>query len=662
MNQSFPALFSSGKINSLEIKNRFVMGPMGTLSMDRESCCPTSRMIEHYSDRARGGVGLIIVEPALVGGVVPPGVACLRLDSDEFIAEFRKLSDAIKKNGSKAAIQLVSPLQLGLRLKSGPEQTKQIDRVGNSFMAVVPPRFGYDAFAEITTEEFDICKEGFVNSAIRAKEAGFDAVEFHACHGSFLCASLSPFSNRRSDEYGGSAANRARLICEIVALSRQETGQDFPLIVRVSASEFLEGGTTLESTIVQAKLMEEAGVDALHITGGSQHRLDWHAPPYYMDSGPLLFHAREVKRAVNVPIIAVGKIDDLSIAERVLGENNADFISIARPLLADPEFVNKARQGRVKDIRPCIYCNKCHESTFRNPESPKLSCTVNPELLQEEDFSLKPAETPKKIMVVGGGLSGIEVARVLAERGHTVSLFEKSNSLGGQWNIASQEVLKKNDFPKLTAYMVRGVERAGVEVRLNVDVDPDMVKKEKPEAVVIATGAIPASPDVPGVDGDNVPGVDGDNVVQANDVITGKACCGERVVIVGGGYVGIEVADFLSSQGKKVSVVDLRPIGMDLGITIYHGMMDRLVNKGVCLYPNSPLYEIQEKGASIEYNHELLFLPADTVVLAVGVTPQKGLFEKLKDLVSELYSIGDCVEPRDAMNAIKDAAELGRRI
>jgi 2-enoate reductase len=202
--------------------------------------------------------------------------------------------------------------------------------------------------------------------------------------------------------------------------------------------------------------------------------------------------------------------------------------------------------------------------------------------------------------------------------------------------------------------MVRGVEKAGVEVKLSVEVDPEIVKREKPEAVVVATGAIPATLEVPGVEGDNV--------VQANDVITGKVRCGERVVIVGGRYVGIEVADFLSGQGKKVSVVDLQPIGMDLGITIYHGIMERLVHGGVCFYPNSPLYEVKKNGVYIEYNHELLFLEADTVVLAVGATPRKDILEKLKGSVTELYSVGDCVEPRDAMYAIKEAAELGRKI
>ena len=654
MNNPFPAVFTPGKINSLEVKNRLVMGPIGTRAIDPKRGYPTSRMIAYYADRARGGVGLIIVEPAAVGGVVDSGALCLRMDSDECIAETKKLSDAIKKNGAKAAIQLVSPLQINQWLKSGSRQIREMEGVRRSSKALGPPRYGYDAFADLIKEDLDYCKECFAKAAVRVKKAGFDAVEFHACHGSFLNAFLSPFSNRRNDEYGGSVSKRARLICEIVALARQQTGPGFPLIVRVSASEFLEGGITLEDTIFQAKLIEEAGIDALHITGGSQHRLDWHAPPYYMDPGPFLFYARELKRAVNVPIIVAGKIIDLSLAELALAEDKADFISMARPLLADPDLPNKGKQNRTEDIRPCIYCNKCHESTFRKPISEKLSCTVNPELLQEKDFSLRPTEKPKRIMVVGGGLAGMEVARILAERGHTVSLYERSDKLGGQWNIASQEVLKKNDFPKLTSYMVRGVEKAGVEVRLNTEVDLEIVKRERPAAVVVATGAIPALPDVPGVDGDNV--------VQANDVITGKVRCGDRVVIVGGRYVGMEVADFLLNQGRKVSVVDLQSIGMDLGITIYHGIMERLVNGGVCFYPNAPLYEVKKKGVYIEYNHELLFLEADTVVLAVGASPRKDIFEKLKGSVTELYAIGDCVEPRDAMSAIKDAANLGRRI
>lgn len=601
-------------------------------------------MIDFYSARARGGVGLIIVEPASVVSV-PFGSKRLCIESDEYIPGLKELTDAIKRNGAKSCLQIVPP-PLGQRMTIGTEPEK----------AKIVGNYGYDAFNGLTKEDFEYCKKSLAEATVRSMEAGFDAVEFHAAHGTFLCASLSPFSNRREDEYGGNASNRARLMCEIVALAHQKAGPEYPLIVRLSGSEFMEGGTTVEEAIVHGKLLLEAGVNALHITGGNQHRLHWHAPLYFMDSASLLHLATAVKQAVNVPTIAVGRITDLSIGEQAIAAGKADFIAVGRPLLADPDYVDKVRQGRFEEIRPCIYCNNCHNAVFKNLEGQKqgLPCTVNPGLLLDESVPLKPAGKPKRIMVVGGGLAGMEAARVLAERGHMVTLFEKSAKLGGQWNIACQEVLKEKDFSKLTDYMIRGLQKAGVKLRLNVEVSPGLVKKENPEVVIVATGAIPTSPDVPGVNRSNV--------VQANDVITGKAHCGGKVVMVGARYVGMETADFLAGQGKKVSLVDLQPIGMGVGATAYAGLMERLVNHGVYFYPNSPLYEIREHGVYIVLNDELLFLEADTVVLAVGVRPQKDIFEKLKGSVTELYAIGDCVEPSNAMKAIKDGAELGRRI
>jgi 2,4-dienoyl-CoA reductase-like NADH-dependent reductase (Old Yellow Enzyme family)/thioredoxin reductase len=641
MKKFFPRLFAPGRLGGLEVKNRIVMAPLTTFMA--HDWAPTSRMIEFYSARARGGAGLIIVEPASVVDL-PPGAICLRIDSDDYIPGLKRLAAAAKRTGARAAIQLLPP-SLGRRMKTGSNQPR-------------PIMYGHDAFTEVTKEDLDYCEGCFARAAVRALEAGFDAVEFHAAHGTFLSSFLSPFSNRRKDEYGGNAANRARLMCEIVALARRQTGPEYPLIVRLSASEYMEGGTTPEQTIVHGKLLAEAGATALHITGGNQHRLQWHAPPYFIDPAPFLHHARKVKQAVDVPVIAVGRINDLSIGERALAEDTADFIALGRPLLADPDLPNKAQKGRLDEIRPCIYCNNCHSAIFGHPEVQKqgLSCTVNPGLLQEAKPSLKPAAKRKRVMVVGGGLAGMEAARVLAERGHTVTLYEKADRLGGQWNIACADEWKERDFTRLTAYMVRGVRRAGVEVRLNAEVSSDLVASEKPEVVIVATGALPVAPDVPGVDGRNV--------VQANDVFAGKARCGHKVVVVGGRYLGMEVAGLLARQGKAVSLVDLQPIGADTGITVYAGLIEEMVKHGVRFYPNSPLYEIREKGAYIQYNNELLLLEADTVVLAAGVTPQKHVFEKLKGSVKELYAIGDCADagPRNAMGAIQDGAEVGRSI
>ncbi len=667
----FPKLFLPGKINSMELKNRLVAAPITTYSFGN-NIYPSPQMIEFYSARAHGGVGLVIVEATMVSGSgLALGSGRIRIDNDDYVPGLQKLSGAIKKNGAKAAIQLSGR---GQQFIPNREQKDH-------------PKHEYHALSRLTKEDLDYLKESVIKATIRAKDAGFDAVEFHAAHISFLNLSLSPFSNRRNDEYGGNAANRARLMCEIIALTRQEVGPNYPLFVRVNASEFMEGGKTIEDTIIQAKLMEEAGIDAIHVSGGNYHTLQWHAPAYYMDPYTHLFHAGEVKHRVDVPIIAVGKIKDLSVAEQALTDGKADFIALGRPLLADSDLPNKAQDGRLDDIRPCIYCNNCHNSIFgrvqmdfttgHTPSVPsiqpltgpaipamasqrtfdqqtRLCCTVNPGLFSLEISSMKPAKRPKNIMVVGGGLAGMEVARVLAERGHKVNLYEKTNQLGGQWNVACQEVLKRDDFPRLTSYLIRAIEKAGVEVKLDLEVSPDLIKSEKPEVLILATGAIPATP--------NVPGVDHRNVVQANDVITGKVKCGEKVVIIGGRYIGMGVADFLACQGKKVSLVDLQPIGMDIGVTLYKGLMERLVNLGVCFYPNSPLYEIKQNGVYIEYNHELLFLKADTVVLAVGVTPQKDLIERLKGLTTELYAIGDCVEPGNAQKAISNAAELGIKI
>lgn len=654
MNQPFPTLFLSGRINRLEIRNRFIMGAMGTLSMDPERGCPTDRMISHYARRAQGGVGLIIVEPALVNDNVPPGVACLRLDNDASVPEFSRLASAIQENGAKAALQLVAPLNLGLRVKFEQKKPAGTKAKSNSYMAVTPPRFGYDAFKELSPIDLAQCRDEFAGAAMRAKAAGFDAVEFHACHGSFLCASLSPFSNRRTDIYGGSDSDRARLLYEIISSCREKTGPDFPLIVRLSLSEFLEGGTTLESTTVQAKIIEAAGADAIHLTGGSQHRLDWHAPPYYIEQGPFLSQAAQVRKELTIPVIAAGKISDMSMAENAVSENMVDFICIARPLLADPDFTDKIRRNQPEDIRPCIYCNKCHQSTFRNPETRGLACTVNPDLPEENTSPLSPAERSGKVLVAGGGLAGMEAARRLAERGHRVSLFERSDRLGGQWNIACREESKRGDFPKLLHYMTRRLEKAGVIVKLNHEVDINLIESEKPDAVILATGAVPLII--------SVPGVDGENVFQANAVILGKVSPGKRVAVIGAGYVGMEVAISLAKNGRQVSLVDLRKIGTDVGITIYHGLMERLVRYNVCLFPDSPVYEIRPNGIYIEYNHELLFLPVDTVVLATGAIPDEQLFSRLEGKVKDLYAIGDCVSPRDAMNAIHDGAELGERI
>ena len=649
-------LFEPGMIGKMELRNRIVMAALGTMSADAEGYI-TERTIDYYAERVKGGVGLIISQ----------GTSILRegrgphfsgLWDDKFIPKLKELSQAVHQYGGKMALQLHHSGKALFRLRlyfEDPKEAEEIDVIGPS---AVPWVWNGLAPREMSKEDIKHLVEAFAEGARRTKDAGFDAVEFHGAHGYLISSFLSPFTNKRTDEYGGSVENRARFACEILARAREKVGPDFPLILRVSGSDYLPGGITIEQTVRQAPLFVEAGADALHISASGQETTEWQFLSYLWPDGAIVHLAEAVRKVVNLPVFTVGKIGDPLLAERILQEGKADFIAMGRALLADPELPNKAREGRIDDIRRCIYCNNC----FSVPYNEKIKfgglfCTVNPALFREREFTLKPTTSPKKVMVVGGGLAGMEAARVLAERGHQVSLYEKNGRLGGQWSIASQQEDKKVYANTLLEYMSRGLQSAGVKVTVRKEVTAELVKEARPDVVVVATGAVPKTPDVPGVDGKNV--------VQAVDVFMGKAEVGQKVVVVGGRLVGMEVADFLAQQGKKVSLVTLHKLGENgrpLDIEIYRTLRDRMIDHGVFVYPDSPLLEIRDNGAYVVNNRDLLFLEADTVVLAMGMRSENKLAEELKGIVPEIYTIGDCVEPRDAMYAIREGAEVARQI
>jgi 2,4-dienoyl-CoA reductase (NADPH2) len=353
-------------------------------------------------------------------------------------------------------------------------------------------------------------------------------------------------------------------------------------------------------------------------------------------------------------VITVGKIGDPVLAERILEEGKADFVAMARALLADPDLPNKAREGRFDDIRRCIYCNNClTRNKARNVIGRRFGCTVNPALFREADFQVKRTTSPKRVMVVGGGLAGMEAAMVLAERGHQVSLYECDDKLGGQWNIACLQEGKEG-FASLTAYLTRGLDKAGVNINLNKEVTPELVQTLKPQAVVVATGASSASL--------KVPGIDHKNVVQAIDVITGKASVGNSVVVIGGRYVGMEMALSLAKQRKKVSLVTRHRLGRDVERNTFLTLRQNLLDNGVFVYPDSPVLEITKEGVCLVQDHELLSIKADTVVLAVGSKAENKLAQELEAVIPNVYRIGDCVEPRDAMEAIYEGREVGCKI
>lgn len=652
-------LFKPGRIGTLELKNRLVMTAMATLAPDPEGFV-TSRVIDYFVERAKGGVGLIITMGACVArDAATPGR--LWVFDDKFIPGLKDLVDAVHAYGSRIALQMIHPGLLFTTVPGYETMQREVAPVG---VPVSPSAKAWPwegmSVRELSADDIAHLVKGYGQAARRAKAAGFDAIEIMAGHGNLMCDFLSPLRNKRADKYGGTTAKRARFACEAISEARKSVGRDFPILFRFSGSDFLEGGICLEETTKQAPLFVEAGADALDVTAGVE-KFSFIAPTYLHPDGTFAHLAAAIKKVVKVPVIAVGKLSDPVLADRLLAEGKADFIALGRSLLADPAFPNKVREDRLEEIHKCICCNNCLARFFENSWKRSagirgLGCTVNPSLLRETEFQLRPATKPKKVLVIGGGLAGLEAARTLAERGHQVSLYEKSDKLGGQWLIASQ-LGHKEQFASLLERMIKGLDKSGVKVILNTEVSRELVQQIKPDAIIIATGATPKTLDVPGA-GEA-------NVVQAIDVFTGKAAVKESVVIIGGRARGMEAAELLATQGKKVSLVTINRLGENgspLERSIFRTLRDRLIELKVLFYTNAAVREITKAGLYIAWEGEIVFLQADTIVLAVGADASSRLAEELKGLAPEIYQIGDCAKPRDAMVAIEEGAEVARQI
>lgn len=661
-------LFEPGRIGGMEVRNRIVMSPLGTLKNNPDGTLK-DEVADYYAERAKGGVGFIICQTSTI---LPEAAAPMRTGAwdDKFIPGLRKVANAIHQYDVMCAFQLTHHGRVltqyrdmvvhGERIKpiapsAIPRLLAEIQIPKQDGSAVplwvmdnTPPK-------EATTEDIERIRGGFAEAAGRVKQAGYDAVEIHGGHGYLISQFLSPLVNRRTDAYGGTTERRARFACEVIEAVREKVGAGFPIVFRLSGSDFLEGGINIDEVVLQAPLFVEAGADALDVSSSEQASIQWQYPSFLLPPGVLVPLAEKVKKAVKVPVITVGKIGDPILADEILRQGKADFVAMGRALVADPGLPSKAKDGRFDDIRRCVYCLNClNFGAHPHMLSDGVSCTVNPAMLREKKFQLQLAATPKRVMIIGGGPAGMEAARTLGEQGHQVSLYEKTDKLGGQWYIACQQEQKKRDYLHLLRHLSRGLDKAKVELRLNAEVTPQVVEEERPDAVVIATGASPQAP--------NISGAYGENVVQAVDVIMGKAKAGQKVIVVGGRYLGLEIADQLADQGRKVTLVTRRALGREIERNIYLALRNRLIDKEVQLFANSPVVEIRDKGVYVVFEGDLLFLTADTVVLATGVKPESQLIEALKGMAPEIYAVGDCVEPRDAMWAIREGAEVARRI
>ena len=647
-------LFTPIKIGTMEVRNRIVMPPMGT-GFGAPDGTVTERHLNYYEARAKGGVGLVIAEVTTINALRKYGINTLGLFDDKLIPSWRELAKAIHTHGAKLAAQLMDP---------GPETASFLGGMPPVGPSVVTSRIFREVPKELSIEEIEGVINDFAEAARRARDAGLDAIEIHAAHGYAMVGSfLSPFFNKRTDIYGGSLEGRLRFLVEIIKKIRAKVGRDFPIIVRISGDDRVPGGRTLQETQFIAPILVETGVDALEVSGGVVPTLFWAVVP---PSGtPLALNApfaEAVKQVVSVPVICVGRINNPQLAEFIIASGKADLVSMGRALMADPELPKKAAAGNFDDIAPCVADNYgCLGSA--NLGRP-ATCIVNPAMGKEKEMAIVPAEKPKRVLVAGGGPAGLEAARVAALRGHQVTLFEKEHKLGGQVNLASVPP-HMQEISQLIKYLSRQVEKAGVKVELGKEVTPELVRKMKPDVVILATGASPLVPD-------DIPGIDKDRVVTAWDVLAGKAATAPRnVVILGGGLVGCETADFLAETGDNlaagrtaVTIVEmLEDVALDMALEARHLLMQRLHAKGVKILTSAKVKEILDDGVVfVRDGQEESLHNIDNIVLALGARPVDHLSEKIKDKVAEVYVIGDAKEPRKVLEATAEGAEVGRKI
>lgn len=647
MNQ-LKSLFQPIKVGEIELKNRLVMAAMTLGDWRGSEGQITERIKNFYAERAKGGVGFIITSN-LFNSRRQPVKPSMIIDKDECIPGLQELTDVAHAHGVKIACQLEALPVWAMRPGSpeelrGPSDIK-LGGGGHAIGQQVTP---------LTIEEIEQIVEEKGEDARRIREAGFDAIEVTAQCGVCLPSQfISPLTNRRTDRYGGSMENRYRFLLEILASAQRRVGKDYTIMCRISGADFLEGGYALDDTKRAAPMLEKAGFSAIDITAG------WHeAPvPFFqmgVKQGAFIYLAEEIKKTVNIPVIGGYKVYDPVFADQLIADGRIDLVYMARPFLADPELPNKAREGRFDEIRTCFACDYCLD-TQRQGGGREIGCALNARAGKEAEYSIEPAIKPKKVLVVGGGPAGMEAARVAVQRGHQVTLIEKNSRLGGNLNIAAIPPFKQEDIGHVIRYFCRQMELCGVEVKLNQEATPTFIEQSKSDVVILATGASALVPDITGV-GRN-------NVVNALDVLSGVKGTGENVVIIGGGMVGCETAEFLAEKGKQVTIIEmLGRIGNDITSSDRWVVMQRLRNTGIRMEARMKAEEITDKGVRASRDRSSEFFEGDTVVLAIGLKSNDELFRQLQGKVTSLYSIGDCLKPGRVAEAVESGFQVARDI
>jgi 2,4-dienoyl-CoA reductase (NADPH2) len=662
-------LFEPIKINQLELKNRIYM-PAMHMNMARDFEV-TDQLIDFYAERARGGVSIITVGYATVDELSGNSTN-IGAHKDEFIPGLQRLAQAIQANGALAAVQINHAGRYNFSFFLDGKQAVA--------PSAVPSRMTRETPRELELDEIKEIIDHFARAALRVKTAGYDAVEVLSGTGYLISEFLSPLTNQREDEYGGSFDNRMRFGLEVMAAIRKEVGDNFPLMVRMNGNDFMPGGNGREDLQEYAKRLVETGVDALNINVG------WHEArvPQIVTSVPrgvFGYLAKGIKELVDVPVISGHRINDPAPAREMIADGLCDMVALGRPLIADPYLPEKARTGRATDIVHCIACAQgCFDNLFKLKP---VECLCNPKAGHEKENKVETTQSPQKIMVIGGGAAGMSAALSAREKGHAVTLYEKGDRLGGQLYLAAAPP-GREEFAELAKDLAHQVALSSIKVVLHKEVDEAIIENEKPDTVILATGAVPIEPPIPGIE---LP-----NVVQAWEILQEKATTGKRVVIIGGGAVGVETALYLAEKGtlsaealkfllvnraedpevlyelatrgtKEIVVIEMiEKMGKDIGKTTRWGILQDLSRQGIETRAATKALEISATGVKVEIDGRIEEIPADTVILAAGAKSHSPLAELISQKGIACQIIGDAGQVAMAFDAVHQGYNAGRKI
>ena len=650
----YPTVFQPCQIGSLTLKNRLAMSQM-TMNYATEDGQVTDKLIAYYRERAKGGVGLIFVEGTYF---TPEGRGYVRqigLASRKHVDGLKKLTDAIHglKNEARIFLQIHH---------AGGRASSKITGIQPVAPSAVPAYPGAEMPRALTREEVSGLVDAHVEAAVRAREAGFDGLDIHCAHGYLVPSFFSPMTNQRTDEYGGDLAGRTRFLLEIIRGIRKRLGREFPLTIKISGDEYIEGGLGVKEMIVIARLAQDAGIDGLIVSAGTvggkkiedlneAHKV-MRTLPMMTKPGCLVPIAAEFKKSLQIPVITVGRINTIALAEEILAQGKADIAAIGRPLLADPELPKKAAEGREEEIRPCIACNEgCYKRILQQLD---VCCSVNPALGREADPAVPKANPIKRVLVVGAGPAGMEAACRAGERGHDVTLIDQGAHPGGQLRLAAVPP-GRQEIDRFTTYLAGCLTRSGVKVILNEKVSPTDVARLQPDTVILATGAQPCML--------NVPGLQADHGVTAWDVLSGKPVSKGPYLIVGAGLVGCETADLLSDRGEKVTLVEILPeIACDADKDTKSYFDIRFQHKAVAVYTRASLVRMEDRHAIIRRGDEEIRIETRTVVFSVGARPEDSLSDQLVSSGIEVIKAGDCVKPRRILDSVAEGFLAGNRV